>query len=486
MSFSDWLISNDAIKCILVEVDAKISGSETTLYLSTMAFSNGPTVYDPVVRGNSISIVEKLNVPVSSTAGTMSYGDIEIENGDHSRDGWLNYIWHNRACRVYMGDIRWDRSNFELIYDGIVAGIGSRSTNTLNLKLRDKLQRLNSPMSDAKLGGSTNNKNELLPLLIGECHNVTPLLTNPATLEYQWHIGASERLIEVRDEGVPVGTSNIDLSTSKFTLAARPAGRITISAQGAKPSGWVNRVAESIQHIVTTYGEANTRFTLSDIDQTNFNNFNSTYSQPIGIYIRERHNVLNVCQNIAGSIGAQIAMDRNGLLKLYRIDLSSLTPIDTITTSDIIANSLHISEITEVQAAQKIGYCRNWTVQNDLQTRVATSSKDLYAKEWLTASATDNTTKSDYKLDEEPPQNNTLLLTGATAQAEADRLLNMYKLPRRIIRLQGIPRLIERRLGDHVTVIHPHFDLSAGKNGVVIGISINWFNALTTLEILME
>lgn len=487
--FTEWLQDNSAIRCVLVEVKVKSGGVETTRYLSSKPFISkatdtpANTTYESIVRGSSVQVVERFDVPVNGSTGSLNYGDIEIDNTGGVRNSWLLDIWANRECVAYIGDVRWDRDDFRIIFSGVTEDIGSRVRNTLNLKLRDKLQRLNTPLTDAKLGGSTNNKDRLIPLCFGECHNVDPLLTNPATLEFQCNNGTIEDIIEVRDEGVPVSITK-NLAAGKFTLAATPAGKITASVQGVKPSGvWINKVADIIQHIVTNYGEVNKRFTLSDIDTSNFSSFNTANPQPVGVYANERENVLGLCNAIANSIGARLVMSRNGKLRLHKLQAPTSSVTDIITENDVVSNTFHITGLTEVQAAQRIGYCKNWTIQTKLETGIPLAHKDLYEKEWLVATAQNSTTKTDYKLDEEPRQIDTYLLTESDANAEANRLLELYRVPRTFFRFEGSPRLLELEIGDQVEVQHPMLDYRGSPNyAVIIGLSANWQNGRVLVE----
>jgi len=223
-----------AIPCILVEVIASIAGVETTLYLSTKGYVSGAadtpanTVYMPAISGG-VQVTEEISLDGSAA---MSYGDIELYNVSGERDDWLDYVWSNRTVKVFKGNLEDARSMFTLLFDGVVDDIGSSSRDRINLKIRDKLQRLNCPVSDVKLGGTTSNADTVLPVVFGEVCNITPLLTNPGTLEYQVHNGAIESIIEVRDNGVPltpVTGFTANLSEGKITLLAAPAGVITCS-----------------------------------------------------------------------------------------------------------------------------------------------------------------------------------------------------------------------------------------------------------------
>lgn len=489
MTFIEWLSDQSAIRCVLVEVAVRSSNVEITRYLSSRPFVSGAgdapanTVYRPVVIGSSVRMVERISV--QHVDASLSFGDIELDNTDGSLDDWLFDVWSNRPVRVYLGDVRWARADFGLIFDGITQDVGSRSRQAINLKLRDKLQRLNTPVSETVLGGATNNKNQLIPLTFGECHNISPLLSNPATLEYQVHDGRIERLIEVRDNGVPVA-STATFSTGKFTLSVQPFGRITASVQGDAPAGnWHHTAKSIIERLVMGYGEVNNRFNTGDLDVAGLNAFDSANNQPLGVHISQRENLLTICNRIAATVGARLVMSRNGLLRLIKIDLPAPgTPFE-INSNDILLGSLRVLEKLEVSAGFKLGYVRNWTVQDPLDTRIPSEHKDLYAKEWLTVSAKDAAVKADYRLDGEPSRIDTFFLTEANAQNEANRLLNLFKVPRFVVGFNATARALQLELGQSVNLVYPRFGMEAGKSGMVIGLSPDWDKAQVSVEVLI-
>ncbi|MGT2493138.1 hypothetical protein ACU4GD_28170 [Cupriavidus basilensis] len=53
----------------------------------------------------------------------------------------------------------------------------------LSLRMTDKLQRLNSPISEVKIGGTGENKDVLVCQPFGENHNIEPVLSNAALHE---------------------------------------------------------------------------------------------------------------------------------------------------------------------------------------------------------------------------------------------------------------------------------------------------------------
>ncbi len=480
IEFTDWLKKGGRYT-LLVEVDTTVPR-----YLSTVAYTTLPTdspanrVYSPIVSGG-VAFTETL--PLDGSA-TLSVGDIELNNDDGLLDSWLDDVWVNKPIRIYIGDVSWVRADFRLIFTGIVDNINSRAANRLNISLRDKLQRLNTPVSETLLGGTTSNKDRLIPLCFGEVHNVEPLLVDPATLKYKVHGSAIERLIEVRDNGVPVGI-NESLIDGTFTLVAQQAGTITCSVQGDKPTTYSNRIADTITRLVTGYGKVSDRLTTADIDTAQFAAFNTEHPQPVGVYLNDRSNVIEVCQQLASSVGAQISMSREGLLRLLKITLPATgTPL-VVTPSDYVAKSLEIKERVDVKAAIKVGYCKNYTTQTGLNTGLPASHKDLFMQEYLSVTAKNQSVADTYKLNTEPVQTDTLLLTESDATAEANRLLTLWQQPRTVYTFVGYSHLLTVPLGQALTLVSPRFGLSEGKTGIVVGIQSDWVSRRVTIEVLI-
>ena len=487
-AFLAWLQSADCIRCALVEVVARIGGSETTLYLSNRNYitasgdTPASTAYTACITGG-VSFAETLSLDGTPS---ISYGDIELDNTGGVRDAWLGYVWANRQVRVYMGDPRWVRADFRLIFDGVVGDLLARDAEVLNLSLLDKLQRLNQPLSEATLGGATDNKDRLLPLAFGECHNVSPLLTNPATLTYQYHNGAAERLIEVRDNGAPITTFTSNLAAGTFTLTAAPVGQITADVQGAKPSGtYSNNISTLVQYIVQNYGPSSTRYSSGDLDSASLSAFAGANPQPVGLCLTDRANVLQVCQDLASSVGAQVVVTTLGKLRLIQLALpAGGTPV-AVTAQDFDEHSLSVTERPSVQATAKLGWGRNWSVQTSgLATGLPASSAAALGQGVLSVTSSDATATSVYKLGTQPEQADTLLVVESDATAEAARRRDLWKTPRQVYTARYRAHLLLTELGDSITITHARFGLSGGVTGLVTHIARDWLAGRVTIGVL--
>jgi hypothetical protein len=500
--FQEWLESDTAIKCTLVEVTANIDGTDTVIYLSSAPFNTGATdvpantMYLPILK-SSLDYTESL--PLSGTA-SLSYGDIAVHNLDGSYDYWMDYVWVNRPINIYVGDIRFARDDFTKIYSGVVSDISFSDSDTINISIRSILEKLNTPITDIKVGGAGSNAEVLRPLVFGEVHNITPIQFDPQNLVYMVHNGPIERIIEVRDNGVPL-LPNIsyiaDNTTGTFRLLRAPAGTITCSVQGEQNSvnhvtgdiiegSWSKTLSELILLIIRKYGTS--PIAVEDIDLSTFLDYKSLNQEHLGIYLTESTNVILVCQQLADSVGAQFTATRNGKLTIVKLDVPNASLADRfIGPESIVKDSFSIVRKTEVVAAKKLGYCKNWTIQTQLLTGLPEDHKLLFGQEYLYQLATNAEVQELYKLTTEPEVKETLLVTNTSQEvlAEAIRLLDIWSIPRYIYSMQLISPHITIKIGEMVVLKNSRFGLSQGKYGQVVSVSTNWQTGEVNIEVLV-
>lgn len=479
--FAAWLGDSSAQRVMLFTVGVKSNGVDIVRRLSTKAYIGAAnTPYLAVVAGG-LKVTESISM---NSDASLSAGDIEIFNGDGRFDAWLDDVWANGDVAGFLGDVRWDEGDFRQVFAGTTIDIGCKSRDRLNLRLANKLERLNTPVTDVKIGGNATNPDALVPVLLGEASNISPVQTNPNTLEYAFGDGVNEGVLEVRTDGKPRGAITVTAGTGRFVFnEAVGTGVVTCSAQGTKYNGvYVNTISQLVQYLVTQRGKSTTRFTSADLDATQLAAFDAANPQPVGLWLTERTNVLVACQQLAGSIGAQLVPSMSGKLRLIQFAIPA-TATTSIPRSQQLDRSISIVNRTEVAAAVKIGYCRNWTVQENLQTTLPDAHKNLYAQEWLSVTAVDTAVQATYKRDAEPDLIETCLLRKTDAQAEANRRLAIVKVPRTTYRFEATPAQLLTELGQAVTLFSNRFGLAAGKVGIVTSRSVDWGTLRTTLEV---
>lgn len=474
--FEQWLRSQDAKRCVLIEIDA----DDGMIRLSDRGYVTRPndptlpnTLYHGVVAGG-VSLSQTL--PISGTA-SLSIGDIEIHNEDGNMEWLYNVPLHKRAIRIYYGDTRWERADFVLQVSGLIARVGTRRAGRLSIVLLDKLADLRVPIATERIGGDGPNADALRPIVLGEVHNIAAPLIAPDN--YRVHDGQIERIIEARNNGAPISITD-DIANGTFEVDANPgqAATITASVQGDKTGGvYRNRIGQLVELIATKYAG----MPGDDIDVSAFD---AAHPQPVGIFVNDTRDALDVAQELAGSVGAQVTVSRLGVLRLQKIDLPIASQID-ITPDDYERGSLRPTGEPDIIAAVTIAYCRNWLVQQQLAAGLPAEHVELYHREWLTATRISEPTATTYRLPVDNPEQHTMLLRKVDAENEAQRRLDLWKVPRRVFSFVGFANLLPVEPGMGVTLYHHRHGLSGGKNGIVISAKPDWSAGRNTIEVLV-
>jgi hypothetical protein len=494
--YNAWLNDPTAIRNVLVEAVANVNGADTTFYLSVLPYTSSPTdapasqPYRAVLVRDDIQTTEQLSL---SGNATMTVGEVGISNDDGLYDAWLGYVWTNRPVTILFGDVRWARSDYQTIFSGVSSDIGNKSRTSVNLKIRDKLERLNVAISEHLLGGTTSNQGAMVPLALGEVVNVTPLLIDPTTLQYQVNDGAIGGLIEVRDNGVPIANDSlgwgavvVDAAHGTFRMVSPPAGTITVSLQGdATGGGYVNTVAAIVKRIAMTGGYLDSRFVASEIDDVNFSAFDAAHQQPIGISVTGTTNALAVIQQATGALQAQLTCSRAGQLQLKQIDFSSLAPTFDIKPAHMVEHSIFPAARELVQASVRLTFCQNQTPQKNLATSLPAEALSLMGMPNLEATAVDASVKALHRLTTEPAKEDTVLVRRQDALAEAQRRLNIRKVPRTTYQFDGFAPLFQLQMGQAVRLFHPRFNLAAGAAGIVVSMTTKWADGRTTVGVMV-
>lgn len=504
-NYQTWLETPNIVRIALVQVQVLVGGSTITRYLSTHGVTVSGIQYTPIIKG-SITIDETISVDY---AASINYGDIELANNNGEYDSWINDVWINKSIKIYVGSNPAPNSSsvlddYELIFDGIVSDIDSKSRTQLNLKIRDKLEKLNTSLSEVLLGNyfqgalvpeaTTVNqyRNNLKPLVFGEVHNITPLLSDPTMLEYIVNLEGVEQIIEVRDNGVPIPfttTGTIPIPAGSFRLViGAPTSTVTCSVQGVKRT--VN-VAAGTSSLVYTNTASNTIATIlkhfgKQLDYTELDatSFAALGTQAVGVLVPDRINVLALCQEIAKSCGLIVSTTRSGKVKLINLAMPT-SATTSITDSDILLNSLQLSSKLDVVAGVRLGYAKNWTVQTNITTGIPEQHKNLYATEWLESAKSDVTTKTTYGVTTEPALETSYLIDKTQADVIAQKKLDLFKTPRKIYTMTCTAKLLSVQVGDPVTLTSQRFGLSLGVLGLVISTKPNWLRGTIEIGVLV-
>lgn len=587
----DWLDSPNNLKCILADI-GYYSGSEQTMRLSTRGYYDGSNEYIPIIIGG-VSFAESLSADLTVS---ISYGTLELENTGGTYDNFLTYIWKRRPINLYIGDVSWPKSDFTLIFSGLVENLVSSGESNLQLTLVDKLEQLNESITTRTLkdlaGYTAQNTQEekLLPVLFGEVFNLSPILvdngtgfdtgpwsasitgiqttsgieigqsvtatagagrlyggTASATVAsivdgntitysvpsgagitrpipgiitnltingvvraagatgikvsavtgtggpiYKITDGSLDEIIEVRDKAAPIVILNNRSSDGEFTLRYNTFGAITCTARSRTATDCT--VPKLISYIVKNYGK-NT-LTDNDLDLTNIGASRLAYKA--GIYVTDRTNILEVCNQLARSINCglyyslftvnsgtgQISTGKLRLIEL-KVPTSSVGATE-LNDSLMIEGSLQVTESFSVKPSVKLAYCKNYTQQTqDLALALHSDHGTVFKDEYWYVESKDSAVEDIYKDTGIVQEEITHLLVTSEAQAEADKRLELWKTPRQLITATYLPHLMFVQLGDIVTLTSNRFGLSSGKPGLVYSITRDWITGLVEIGVLV-
>lgn len=483
-----WLNTPGHVKCILADITEVGNAGVSDFFLSSMAYYGDNKSYDACIIGG-ISFSESLSI---SGSPSISFGSVDIVNTNGIHDDFLMYVWNKRPIKLYLGDPSWPKSDFVLIFDGLVQELTAPDETTISLTLFDKLQRLNDPISEKTLADTTysqNTQDNVLPLQFGESFNIQPLyIDNGSTGNtgkvYMVHDGAISGLIEVRDNGVPISVIAND-SLGTFELLTQPVGTITCSAQGKTP--YANTVSGIISQIVTNYGTVENRFSTNDLSFDSFTN-----TSKVGLHCADRKNILEACTEIAKSVSANLvcpAIDvnngvvSNSKLKLVEFKVPSGTPKYNLNDNNMVINTLSISEMFPVKPSIKLGYCKNYTVQTTVSGGVNPASK--FDQDYIYSTSVDTVKQALYRDSGTILEEQTLLLVTSEADAEAAKRLALWKEQRYVVSATYLPHLMFVQLGDVVGITSARFGLSEGKLGMVYSVNRDWITGLVQIGVLV-
>lgn len=258
-----------------------------------------------------------------------------------------------------------------------------------------------------------------------------------------------------------------------------------VDGESASGSVYRNNAVDIIRYVTETYGNATQRFTDLDFDRDVMVQYGLLNMQPVGFYLSDRQNVLDVCNKLLASSGGRLYVTTAGKVGAVELNLPQASAGTSVKSTDMVDRSLEIKQLAPVVASVKIGYCKNWTVQTGLTTGIVPEHVSLYAEEWLTQTATDSAAAANYNLYTDPTMVETYLLTAADALAEAQRRLGMFSTQRKIIKYTGFYHLLYETLGAPQTLTHSRFGLSGGVTGQIVSISVDLLSPHVDFEVLV-
>lgn len=468
------------------------ASAETTLYYSAKGFTSKPS--DTLANTHFPSrLVQSLRFSQSMFgAGQLggrsspAFGDIVLENNDGGLDYLTEYEVDGRSVQIKIGSPGLSYDDFGTILtakgEGWVFGEDQVVLNiqdpTVNLDVQIQQTLYTSTAGD--LEGTPK------PLCFGVVKNISPKLINPATLQYQVNDGAIESIDKVYDGGVSTAVS-VNTSAGTFKLGSSPVYEITCDVTGAvfTSTAAPKTTGRILRHVLSTYGG------LSDPDDlvpADFSDLETDAPGTVGIYIPEPETVISVIDRLLIGVGGFYAYDTQGrfavgVLKAPNVG-SYVEQFDQTTILSLRRKPIP-DEIAPVVWRYRVGYERNWTIQNSgLAGAVTDQRRAFLLEDYRVRTAEDAAIKNRNLLATEPPLVEALFASASVAQTEADRRLTLFGEKRALYEISVKAAGYDLRLDDLVRVTYPRYDLTAGKTVRVVGINTDAQANTLVLEVL--
>lgn len=461
--YQAWLRSN-AAKVLLAEIDYYDTVAEEigTLYISNKGYNTNLSAgvehrpYPDYIR----------SVPSAKRtlgSGRPSRGELVVDNTAGARDHWLTqYKFDGRKVRLLYGSPTWEYSDFRLVFIGVTKSRYGRGTKELVFKLREPEDFLDQPIQSATVASGPS-AGDYLPIAYGDCFNVTPLLINGTTHVYQVSDIEIHAVTLVKDNGAGPVAHTADLVAGTITLTGAPVGNITADIVGVKISGAaLVKAGEIIDHIITTRTDLPSEY----YDAAAFTALDVEIDWEHNVYVSGRTTARQVIDQILESIGAKLSRTETGAITVVRLAEPLIAADVDIGPDDMRVDTLVASSTELPWKRARLGYRRNWTVQESLDTTLTEADRAALAREYSIVEGS-NAVTTVHPLATEPELITTTLTLQADADARTAQLLALHAVERYWFELEVYAALYQYPLGVTAQLTHHRYGFAAGENCVV-------------------
>lgn len=427
-AFTSWLAAQGNFRCVLVELDYRDAGELITAHFSNAAFVSGATdtpahtAYDPYIVG-ALKFERSLNEVFTGRSVSKTH-DIELILQPDTLQ-LLTKAVYGQAVRIYLGDKRWPKAAFQQIIAGICDGITPEQSK-IRIKFRDAADVLQTPLLTARYTDGAAAE-QLIPLCLGRCFNIKPVLVDAATHRYQFNKVPSAAVTAVRFNGavVPEANYTVDLTESTITFTVYPVGDVTMDVDGAVVGEvWLQTAADFIDYIASLRGHS---VECHDLP-----------GYMLGFYITSDISVDKVLDDICSSIGAYWLFDRTGQFLVQPFNGLPADAAVEISSDQTVFGTTRIRRVINPLYSLTLGYKRNWTPLSNIAAVVHETAPDI-AKELAEAAKT-TSMQQDVVLANYPQAESinvtTLIVQPADAIAETSRRLALAAVPHFVYELK--------------------------------------------------
>lgn len=451
-------------RCVLVEIDW--AGSDQVIrteYLSNMGYTTGGE--DTPSNISYIDLILQAPVITSRIDSALQIGTLTIRNPmvesyawlPSSLSPWLLRSWHGHGVRLFIGDPTWGRSEFVQFFSGVVESISVGTDASISFGISDNGLFLRDMIT--KHYGFYGKVFNMEPVYIGNGNSDTYRIDDiHAEISPPMPDDSVYEITQVRDNGSIVAfTAEDDKKT--FELNIPPAGTVTVDAI---------RKGD--------YSAASVIYNIAKDAGIPDDNLDSALLQDavIGVgYVVGQHessNYMDIIQNIASSAGGYVQWNAAGKLAFYFINIKK-APVANIGIDDIVNESFEIQSIDDPLMYLKLGYKRNWKVQDyNSLAGIAQIDSSPFTVEYQYV-VQDNGKTIEYPLPM-TISTDTLIADETAAAEELSRRMIQRTAKTFTISLSCFNLLTNLKLGDNILLTYPKLDFDQLKTSI-IGIALD-------------
>lgn len=502
------------------ELSYQAYGGEVAVYASDIGYTSRPSDSPANVHFEA-RLLGSLAIDAAAFDGDeptgrsrIGTGVLAAANGDGALDAWATYAWDARSVRLYEVDRGSAFSASSLIFAGTADGL-SWDERSIVIRLRDQQLVFDRAIQNAVYGGTGGADGGSAveglrkPLAFGKCRNIPLLLIDPVNLVYQAHDGQIESVLAVRDRGatltvdtdyasyaalvgatIAAGEYGTCLAEGLVRLGGAPDGQVTADVEGdARGGTYVSSTGTIIRRIATTRMSSANLADPAGLDTASFSALEAAQSAVVGYFVPgdQDKKVAEVFDDLMAAAGGYWGVTRTGELFVKRLEAPS-SPALTVTDGEIVGERALARRGLRPSRRQTVEYQRLWAVQpaDGLVDSLTAADRAFYSTEARVATVEGAGVITAHRLARDV-RVRAFFDSQAAAEAEATRRQALFGTRRDIYEVSVPSGLAvdgsgnRLWLGDEASVDVSRFDLSGGKNLVIIGISEG--GAATTLAL---
>jgi len=274
------------------------------------------------------------------------------------------------------------------------------------------------------------------------------------------------------------GQTWIRLEIAASTTAEIELESITISAAShiQRLPDWLNEIIIKRAGLVS-----------GDIDTSSFTTLDSLAPYNLGYYNNQGGKIKDLLTMTMDSFCGWIVPNRLGVIQVGRLQEPAKTPILSLTQNQIYDDILATLDRAP-SLSVSIGAIKNWTRHSDSEFAISVSetTRGKLKAEFQAVKSAIGTVNAIYNHADNAPTKGTLLITENDALNEAQRMAILMSQPRNFYDFTCILDLslaLDLKPGDTVKITYPRFDLTLGKNLIVVAITLVFGSAAIKLKL---